>query len=40
MPLSDLLQGCSKKSDTVMLQQESYKVDDTRLLGLKFFITS
>ena len=31
MALSDLLQGCSNKSDTVMIQQECYKVDDTRL---------
>ena len=25
MALSDLLQGCSNKSDTVMIQQECYK---------------
>ena len=31
MALSDLLQGCSNKSDTVMIQQERYKVDNTRL---------
>ena len=31
MALSDLLQGCSNKSDTVMVLQECHKVDDTRL---------
>ena len=31
MALSDLLQGCSNKSDTVMIQQECYKVDNTNL---------
>ena len=31
MALLDLLQGCSDKSDTVMIEQECYKVDDTRL---------
>jgi hypothetical protein len=31
MALSDVLQGCSAQSDTVMIKQESYKVDNTRL---------
>ena len=31
MALLDLLQGCSNKSDTVMKEQECYKVDNTRL---------
>ena len=30
MGLSDLLQGCSNKSDTVMILQECYKVDNAR----------
>ena len=34
MALSDLLQGCSNKSDTVMIQQECYKVDDTRVVAI------
>ena len=32
MALSDLLQSCYNKSDTVMIKQECYKVDDTILL--------
>ena len=28
MALSDLLQGCCDKSDTVMIQQQCYKVDN------------
>ena len=31
MALSDLLQGYSSKSDTVMKEQECYKVDNTSL---------
>ena len=31
MALSDLLQGWSDKSDTVMIKQDCHKVDNTRL---------
>ena len=31
MALSGLLQGCSNRSDTVMISQECYKMGDTRL---------
>jgi hypothetical protein len=39
MALSDLLQGCSNKSDTVTIKQECYKVDDTRLLQYCYIMT-
>ena len=31
MALSNLLQGCSNKSDTVMVKQDCYKIEYTRL---------
>ena len=31
MVLSDLLQGCSNKSDTGMIKQDCHEVDKTRL---------
>jgi hypothetical protein len=31
MALSDLLQGFFRKSDTVLIQQECHKIEDTRL---------
>jgi hypothetical protein len=31
--------GCCNKSDTVMIQQEFYKVDDTRLLQYCYIMT-
>jgi hypothetical protein len=39
MVSSDLLQGFSNKSDTVMIQQECYKVDDTRLQQYCYIMT-
>jgi hypothetical protein len=36
MALSDLVQGCSNKFDTVMIEQECYKVDNTRVYNILF----
>jgi hypothetical protein len=39
MALSDLLQDCSNKYDTVMIKQECYKDDDTRLSQYCYIMT-
>jgi hypothetical protein len=39
MALSDLLQSCSNKSDTVIIQQECYKVEGTKLQQYCYIMT-